>query len=191
MIYFTGDEHYFHGNILKYTKRPWNTMLEMNKQLIREHNKVVTDADTVYHNGDFSFGNEIQTKQLVDKLLGVHFFILGDHDKALIKLADKRVEWDMKVLGRLYILKINPSCPITICHYALRVWHRAHFNTWSLFAHSHGSLLPEGKQWDVGVDNNNYKPISLPEIEKIMVGLGNNIAYTRRKVRKSRRVQST
>lgn len=186
MIYFTADEHYFHGNILKYTKRPWNTMLEMNKRLIIEHNKVVTDADTVYHLGDFSFGNVIQTKQLLAKLSGQHFFVLGDHDKALIKLASRRVLFDTLILGRLHILKITPSCSITLCHYAMRVWHRAHFNTWALYGHSHSSLLPEGKQWDVGVDNNNYKPVSLVEIEKIMKGLRDNIAYTRLKEKKSR-----
>lgn len=39
---------------------------------------------------------------------------------------------------------------------------------------SHGRLKPIGKQWDVGVDNNNYFPVSFPQIRKIMRKAGKN-----------------
>ena len=50
----------------------------------------------------------------------------------------------------------------------MRVWHKSHFNSWNLYAHSHGKLQPEGKQWDVGVDNNKFHPVSINEIIRIM-----------------------
>jgi calcineurin-like phosphoesterase family protein len=50
----------------------------------------------------------------------------------------------------------------------MRVWPRSHYNSWHLFGHSHGKLEPVGKSWDVGVDKNNFIPLSLTQIEKIM-----------------------
>jgi calcineurin-like phosphoesterase family protein len=40
----------------------------------------------------------------------------------------------------------------------MRVWPRSHHNSWQLYGHSHGKLLPIGKQWDIGVDNNDFYP---------------------------------
>jgi calcineurin-like phosphoesterase family protein len=37
-----------------------------------------------------------------------------------------------------------------------------------LYGHSHGKLPPIGKSWDIGVDNNDFSPISFKEMEKIM-----------------------
>jgi calcineurin-like phosphoesterase family protein len=37
-----------------------------------------------------------------------------------------------------------------------------------LFGHSHGTLEPIGKSWDVGVDKNGYAPLSWDEIVEIM-----------------------
>jgi calcineurin-like phosphoesterase family protein len=60
------------------------------------------------------------------------------------------------------------GCYIVLCHYAMRVWPRSHYNSIQLHGHSHGRLLPIGKQWDVGVDNNNYHPVPFDQIIEIM-----------------------
>ena len=52
-IFFTSDEHYFHDNIIYYTKRPFKNERNMNTELINIHNKVVGENDIVYHIGDF------------------------------------------------------------------------------------------------------------------------------------------
>jgi calcineurin-like phosphoesterase family protein len=50
----------------------------------------------------------------------------------------------------------------------MRVWPRSHYNSWQLYGHSHGRLEPVGKQWDVGVDNNNFYPVSFDQLVEIM-----------------------
>jgi calcineurin-like phosphoesterase family protein len=50
----------------------------------------------------------------------------------------------------------------------MRTWHRSHYNAWLLYGHSHGRLPPIGKSWDVGVDNNNFTPISFEQVKDIM-----------------------
>jgi calcineurin-like phosphoesterase family protein len=57
---------------------------------------------------------------------------------------------------------------VVACHYAMKVWPRSHYNSWQLFDHSHGTLEPIGKQWDVGVDDNNLSPVSFEELRAVM-----------------------
>jgi calcineurin-like phosphoesterase family protein len=57
---------------------------------------------------------------------------------------------------------------VVACHYNLRVWPASHYNSWLVYGHSHGKLAPEGKQWDVGVDNNNFYPVSFDTLKVIM-----------------------
>ena len=59
----------------------------------------------------------------------------------------------------------------------MRVWHRSHYNAWQLYGHSHAKLEPIGKQYDVGVDNNNFMPVSFNELVEIMDKQPNNFNY--------------
>jgi len=43
-----------------------------------------------------------------------------------------------------------------------------------VYGHSHGRLVPDGKQWDVGVDNNDYLPVSFEKLQEIMSNLQDN-----------------
>lgn len=156
MYYFTADEHFGHANIIKYCRRPYDTVEEMDAALIELHNSIVKDGDTVVHAGDFYFGNkEEEAKAYLDRLNGRHIVLRGSHD---YWLKDGHEIWEKKV-GDHYVVA---------CHYAMRVWPRSHYNSWQVYGHSHGRLEPVGKQWDVGVDNNNYLPVSLKLLESIM-----------------------
>jgi len=59
----------------------------------------------------------------------------------------------------------------------MRVWNKSHYNTWQLYGHSHGKLAPVGKQYDVGIDNNDFAPISIEDLAKIMKRKPNNFNY--------------
>ena len=67
-----------------------------------------------------------------------------------------------------------------MCHYAMHVWPRSHYNSWHIFGHSHGALSLPGKRWDVGVDNNNYMPVSMSQLRIIMDKKSDNINYRTR-----------
>lgn len=54
-------------------------------------------------------------------------------------------------------------------------WPRGHYGSWQLFGHVHGGHVPiVGKQYDIGVDNNDYYPVSFKNIKEIMDSLPQN-----------------
>jgi len=79
-VWFTSDTHFGHKNILEYEKeaRPFNTVEEMNEQLISNWNNTVRPKDIVYHLGDFAFGKH--NLHIAGRLHGRKRLILGNHD---------------------------------------------------------------------------------------------------------------
>lgn len=156
MYFFTADEHYGHANIIRYCDRPFGSVEVMDEELIRRHNSVVKSGDAVIHAGDFTLRDKVFAWNTIARLNGSHFFLVGSHDRWLPKNTP-------------YILEntIN-GVFMVVCHYAMRTWRKSHYNSIHLYGHSHGRLDPIGKQWDIGVDNNNFYPLSFDDIVDIM-----------------------
>jgi len=171
MFFFTSDEHYHHDNIRKYCNRPFATVEEMDEALIARHNAVVGDGDIVVHVGDFTLIRNIEAvrKLYIARLKGKHIFIRGSHDKWVPQNA--MTLWEQTIDGQV----------IVACHYAMRVWSRSHYGSWCLYGHSHGRLPPIGKAHDVGVDNNDFTPVSFESLKKIMETREDNPNLIRKK----------
>jgi calcineurin-like phosphoesterase family protein len=155
MYFFTADEHYGHKNIIQYCNRPFESVKEMDEVLIANHNSIVNSGDVVVHAGDFTLKNKEGASEYIRQLNGSHIFLKGSHDRWESNLRDI---WEKTIEGH----------HIVICHYAMRVWARSHYGSWHLYGHSHGKLAPIGKQWDIGVDNNDYYPVSMEKLKEIM-----------------------
>ena len=52
-VFFTGDLHFGHENVLAFDHRPFETVEEMDAELIRRWNHKVGKGDLVYVLGDF------------------------------------------------------------------------------------------------------------------------------------------
>ena len=65
MYWFYSDPHFYHKNIIKYTNRPFDNVLEMNEIIIDNHNKCVGNKDHVVCLGDFSFSDEDKTVEIL------------------------------------------------------------------------------------------------------------------------------
>jgi calcineurin-like phosphoesterase family protein len=62
-----------------------------------------------------------------------------------------------------------------LCHYPFRTWNGIHRRAINLHGHSHGRLKPLRRQYDVGVDAREFRPILLAELigrRSGSVGLG-------------------
>jgi calcineurin-like phosphoesterase family protein len=165
--WFTSDTHYGHKNIIKYAERPFQSVEEMDQTMIANWNALVQPDDVVYHLGDFAFTNITRTLRVLEQLKGYKILTFGNHDRELRKHADFLKKWGRT--GDLLDLKINDQ-PITLCHYAMRVWNKSHFGAWHLYGHSHGTLYddPNALSTDVGVDPNSFTPVSFAQIAERM-----------------------
>ena len=47
MIYFTSDTHFGHKNVIRLCGRPYETVEEMDEDMIEKWNRKVTELDTV------------------------------------------------------------------------------------------------------------------------------------------------
>lgn len=81
--FISGDLHLNHENIIEYCDRPFETVQEMNQELIANWNDTVAPDDTVVFLGDLAFyyGN-ITTYDWLHALNGNIVFIRGNHDGA-------------------------------------------------------------------------------------------------------------
>ena len=164
-MFITSDTHFDHTNIIRYAKRPYKDVEEMNEALIRNWNAKVGPNDLIYHLGDFCFSN--RGKYFLSRLNGKKHLILGNHDKQ-VHIANG---WEsIQHYDEVYCHVAGKKQMFVLCHYAMRVWNKSHYGSWMLYGHSHGSL-PDDKtllSFDVGVDCHKYMPLHVDEIERIM-----------------------
>ena len=172
-IWFTADTHFCHANILRFSGRPFADVTEMNEELIRRWNDTVPADGIVFHLGDFCMGNASDLNNIIYRLHGRIYLILGNHDMKSIKQRFmERFElvtqqMSIRVGGQSIILNHNPF----LCYGG------SYRDVWELFGHVHsgqlshtGLDLPRLKmlfplQYDVGVDNNDFRPVSFAEVK--------------------------
>jgi len=182
-LWFTSDHHFGHENIIKFCDRPFETIEEMDAELIRLWNAVVKPTDTVYHLGDFTlFGPEAASLYFA-QLNGIIRVLRNPwhHDKRWIPgHADMSPEYRSKT-GT--VVTFHPPIVVlefpeygdgkhpqtlVLCHYPLAVWDRKHYGAWHLYGHSHGQYQNDGLSFDVGVDCNHFRPVRLDGVARRM-----------------------
>lgn len=162
-IYFTSDQHFYHKNIIRFENRPFKNVEDMNEFMIKQWNSKVTNNDIIYHLGDFAFINKEKTKEIVSKLNGKKYIILGNHDRGRnIKYYydcgfDK--VYDTPILIKEYfILSHEPILYNSInCPYH-NIFGHVHSNP-SVYTYTPYSTC-------VCVERHNYLPVSLFQIVK-------------------------
>lgn len=184
-VWFTSDQHYNHGNIVKYCSRtiaapqeqiahwqrdnakvPQSAIDKMNEEMIRRFQERVKPGDRVYFLGDFSFAKKEQAADyamsILSRLPGDHFFVPGNHDsQEVIELP----HW--KEVSPLMDIRVDGQ-KVTLCHYMMKVWNKAHRGSLQLFGHSHGNMAGTSQQCDVGVDAWDYYPVTIEDCMRRM-----------------------
>ncbi|MBO4333404.1 MAG: metallophosphoesterase [Paludibacteraceae bacterium] len=187
-VFFTSDTHFGHQNILQYAQRPFKTIKEMDETLIANWNQTVPDNATVYHLGDFCFGDAENVARIVEQLNGNIVLIKGNHDRNI----DQRCIHLFQEVYDQHSLLIEGQ-RILLNHYPILCYAGTYSSskpTWQLFGHLHLKAGGSGAdfnrvsvcfpyQYDVGVDLNNYAPISWQQLrERILFQIQNNTNIT-------------
>ena len=187
MIYFTSDLHFGHENAITFTNRPFANLEEMNEALIGNINDVVQKDDELWILGDFAYKIDRQSvRELRDQISCRHVHLVyGNHDR------DYSQDHIFQSVQHYKELKTEYGRFI-LFHYPILEWSAAHYGSIHLHGHIHSTgaynaenlrkkyseRFPEGHKpkdellslriYDVGVDANQYRPISLDEIAELM-----------------------
>ncbi|MEP0518947.1 MAG: metallophosphoesterase family protein [Hyphomicrobiales bacterium] len=163
--FFISDTHFGHERIIHLSRRPFTSVEEMNEALIKNWNAVVGPKDVVWHLGDFGMGSDTPSREFAKRLNGKIHLIEGNHDQKTVRdCADCFAS-----IGLMKMISIDTQ-KVLLCHYPMREWDKAWRGSWHLFGHVHGRLdnEPFSKSMDVGVDSNNYHPVSFEQVREYM-----------------------
>jgi calcineurin-like phosphoesterase family protein len=169
-IFLTSDLHFGHANIIKYCDRPYASPDEMDAALINNWNARVAPTDTVWVLGDVFFRPAGEAQEIISQLNGFKKLVLGNHDKVIRNQAPLRAHFNEVYDGLHETYLYDDECAkvfAVLCHYPMLSWNRAFHGSIQLHGHVHSRApLGDGKvrRYDVGVDANNYAPVSLREV---------------------------
>ena len=189
MVFFTSDPHYYHINVIKYCSRPFDTVEEMNEMLVKYWNETVGPDDTVYCLGDFSMAFR-PVEIFSPRLNGKKYLVPGNHDfchsyHKRSRTKDGRDTWKQKYVDNGWIvlpeqttLDIPGVATVNMCHHPYIVldnhpdkyekWRPKDDGRWLLCGHVHEKWRVVNKMINVGVDQWNFRPVSMDQIIKII-----------------------
>lgn len=180
MIFFTSDLHLFHENIINICHRPFSNLSEMHEAFIEKWNSVVLkNNDDVFIIGDLFCDKTRRYSEHYDilkRLRGRKHLIFGNHD-------DKRFYRDynpstVTIIRDIYEFVFRRSDDnrrqlVVLSHYPLLEWNKSFRGSWHLHGHSHKLTDHDNRggrlAYNVAADLNNFTPISLSDIEQIMI----------------------
>lgn len=83
-VFFIADMHFGSETIIRYERRPFASVQEMEYAMIENWNRMVTPEDTVFVLGDFSESQSMEkNSEILNRLCGEKFLIMGNHDTFL------------------------------------------------------------------------------------------------------------
>ena len=164
-VWFTSDQHFGHKAIIKLGQRPFKDVKEMDETMVTNWNKVIKSEDTVYVLGDFIHKSNHSIEYYAKQLNGHKHLIIGNHDHDLAEYK-KYFETGQQII----YLNINEQ-EIVLFHYPILSWKRKGRGAWHLYGHVHNAIMEPmetQKAYNVGVDVNNFTPISFEQLKPIM-----------------------
>lgn len=157
-VFLIADTHFNHKKIIDYCKRPFDSIEEMNEVLIKNWNEKVSSNDLVIHIGDFGFGSFEELKQVFDRLNGIKYLVMGNHD---LRGGYKFY----KDLGFEKVYKKEFQFGIYVFSHKPKKIDDGYIN---IYGHIHNSLIPkefdDDKHICISVERINYAPIKLEEL---------------------------
>ncbi|MBF8984337.1 phosphoesterase [Lutibacter sp. B2] len=160
MIYLTSDTHFNHDKIIDYENRPFDNVEEMNKILIENWNKTISNKDTIYHLGDFAWGCQEDIQKIGQQLNGYKILIIGNHDSSYSKTWWHNVGFNDVIDGGIILddfyllshepLYVNENMPYINIH-----------------GHLHNNKMEGSQYYNVSVELHDYRPVLFDDLKKI------------------------
>jgi len=161
-IWFTADLHLGHKNIIGLCGRPFKSAGHMDFILMKNLRDCLNSGDKLYFLGDLAW-RKIKVKEFLDAFPDIKIIaIFGNHDNSHVrKILEKRCEKAVEALNIKY-----KGTRMALSHYPMRSWKLKPKRAWHLHGHCHGNCREYEYQYDVGVDCNNFYPVSFEELRE-------------------------
>lgn len=180
-IFFTSDTHFGHENAIAFDNRPFETVEEMDAELVRRWNAKVGKGDLVYVLGDMIWKTRnSDAETLIKSLNGQIILIKGNHDRFLHNAKAKNALAGIKDYDDICVTLEDGSVRrVILCHYFMPFYIGHRHQGIHLHGHSHNSeehlqeelikrsLASNGyttRSYNVGCMHWNYEPVTLDEI---------------------------
>lgn len=198
LIFFTSDWHIGHERAIELDSRPFRDADHMGRVLVNNFNSTVPKDAITYFAGDMGMHCKNKTRDIVAQLNGTKVFILGNHDLGMNAMY--AMGFDV-VLNAAMLIVAGEKVTISHCPLR-GVWredttgmkgandgdnwhgeykqHRFSIEDNGQF-HLHGHIHSPnhgksqkilGKQYDIGVVANGYRPVSISVIESWIAKYG-------------------
>lgn len=160
-IWIISDTHFCHKNIIDYCDRPFKDVEEMNEALISNWNSVVKEKHLVYVLGDFALGTPTEISNILSRLNGKKYLILGNHDR------HKSVDWWRRVgFDEVSKFPIIVDDRYILCHEPMDIV--VEFKVISGHIHNVGKGYGYNNHFNACVEVNNYTPVDFNKIKKLL-----------------------
>ncbi|AXH49338.1 phosphoesterase [Streptomyces phage Blueeyedbeauty] len=180
--FFTSDTHFGHARIIELCNRPFSSVEEMNEEMIARWNAVVKPTDTVIHFGDVALGKIAESLPLIERLNGIKSLIPGNHDRIFSGEKEKQrirfmenYEWvfnggimpetsRFKIDGKLVMGSHFPYSGDSHGEDRHADKRPNDEGLPLIHGHVHDKWKFNGRMFNVGVDVNNFTPVSEDEV---------------------------
>lgn len=161
--FFIADTHFGDKNIIVYQNRPFKNINEMDITLIDNWNSVVSDNDTVFLLGDFSWYDKEKSIQICSQLQGRKILVMGNHDTEPEKYYyecgfDSVCSYPI-IFDNFWILSHEPMYISSNMPYA------------NVFGHVHGNPIYSDyskQSFCVSAERIKYTPLEFDQMRKMM-----------------------
>jgi calcineurin-like phosphoesterase family protein len=154
--FFTSDTHFGDAPRLRIDKRPFASIGDMDRTIVERWNETVGPDDDIWHLGDFAFGPPAKRiAELLVALNGRKHLLIGNND------GPATIEQPGWASVQHYVEMTVEEKRLVLCHYPFRTWNRMGQGVINLHGHSHGRLKPAPRQYDLGVDVWDFRPVTL------------------------------
>ena len=144
MRYYISDLHFFHENMnTKMDKRGFESVEAMNEYMISQWNKKVRKNDEVVILGDLSIEKGERTNEVLRRLNGRKYLVIGNHDRYL---KDKAFDKSLFKAVESYMELNDNKRKIILSHYPIfcydgqyRVDENGNPKTYMLYGHVHNT----------------------------------------------------
>ncbi len=190
MRWFTADPHFGHARIIELAHRPFRNVEEMDRAILDRASSVVGPEDELWVLGDLALGRIADSLQVASRLPGRKALILGNHDRPFMeRTRERRAQFraayedaGFRVLEDLVVPDRIGGHEVLLSHYPYEgdsiEGEERHMDVRAVdqglpivHGHVHERWRIQGRQINVGVDVNDFTPVSEEQLAGWLDGL--------------------